>query len=225
VGDQQQTLERMIELGYIMRGLALHYGCKVIVPVQRGELEAVDFLVSALVALRLPKESIVIGIPSKKSATTPAQLRALAQALKEQGVEAPFHLLGMGPKSKGWAAMVRAIRDSFPQATIYSDSVDIRAQVGRTNGPQGGARRITVAQDRARARGVTGSDIKAAALIEVGTQDARAAAQAARRQGWFDPELESAPGVPLEPGCISYGPGGPFGQEPHQQLLLLTKEV
>jgi hypothetical protein len=171
--------------------------------------------VHALAILRLPKDKIVIGIPSKKSATKPAELAALASALRELGVVAPFHLLGMGPKSKGWGPMRKAIRDHLPMAVIYSDSVAIRAEVGRTNGRGGGARRITAAQDRARARGVTGTEIKSVALIETGHDDMRTAAQAARRAGWYDPELESAPGVPflLDDGspCLSYGPGGPFG--------------
>lgn len=223
VGDQLETLARMERWGHVMRGLACHYGARMIVPVQNGELEPVDFLVRALVALRLPKDNIVIGIPSKKSATTPDQLRTLAAELAAQGVRAPFHLLGMGPKSKLWGAMRQAIRDAMPEVEIYSDAVGVRGEVGRTNGRGGTPRRMTLAQDRARARGVKGTEIKAAALIETGWDDSNRSTQAARRAGWYDPELESAPGVPFlnddgEP-CLSYGPGGPFGSGALQLAL------
>lgn len=224
VGDQRETLKRLERWAHVVRGLALHYRVNVIVPVQNGELAPIDFLTQALAILRLPKDQIVIGIPSRKSATSPAELEALAAALAECGVVAPFHLLGMGPKSKGWGPMRDAIRAHLPGAIIYSDSVAIRAEVGRTNGPKGTPRRITAAQDRARARGVTGTEIKAEALIETGHDDMRTAAQAARRAGWYDPELESAPGVPFlnddgEP-CLGYGPGGPFGESEPAQLEL-----
>lgn len=216
VGDQQETLTRMARWAHVMRGLALHFRCNVIVPVQNGQLEPVDFLVRALLALQLPPDRIVIGIPSKKSATTPAQLRAFAAALKAQGVCAPFHLLGMGPKSKLWGPMRAAIRDHFPEAVIYSDSVGVRSEVGRTNGRNGQPRRLTLAQDRVRATGANVYEVKAGALWHTGRADQLAASQAARRAGWYDPELESAPGVPFinedtgEP-CLRYGDGGPFG--------------
>jgi hypothetical protein len=229
VGDQLETLARMERWGHVMRGLALHYGARVIVPVQKGELEPIEFLTRALLALRLPKDQIVIGIPSKKSATTPVELRTLAAELAANGVTAPFHLLGMGPKSKGWEPMRAAIRASMPEVAIYSDAVGVRGEVGRTNGPGGTPRRMTIAQDRARSRGLKGPAIKAAALTETGWEDSRRATQAARRAGWYDPELESSPGVPFvdEDGqpCLDYGPGGPFGDDASPQAELDLGEV
>lgn len=211
VGDQGETFARLQCYASEARELS-QLGARLILPVQRGQLDGVDFVEAALKVLGLGLDRLVLGIPAKKAATTPDELTALCRALWTRGADCPaFHLLGMGPKSKDWDAMRDAVRDWFPDAVVYSDSVDVRREVGRTNGRGGGPRRLTEAQDRARAAGCDAYGVKAQSLIETGHEDIRHAAQAARRAGWFDPELESAPGVPLEEGCIEYGPGGPFG--------------
>lgn len=218
VGDQAETLRRLERYADQIRKLR-ELGANVLVPVQRGELGPAAFRRRAIEILGFA--DFVIAIPAKKAATSPAELRAFARELYFEGEsELRFHLLGLGPASKRYAPMIEAIRDWHTDAVIYSDAGEIRRKVGRTNGPGGTPRALTAAQDRARARGIVDpAEVKAAGLLEVGLDENRREAQAARRAGWFDPELESAPGVPLEPGCIEYGPGGPFGDEPVQLEL------
>jgi hypothetical protein len=217
VGDQKETLARLHRYRDVAHELH-RLGAHLILPVQRGELDGAEFVEAALEAVGLQlDEQLILGIPSKKAATTPDELGALCRRLWHLGADGlTFHLLGMGPRSPGWGPMREAIRDWFTDAAIYSDSVDLRREVGRTNGRGGTARRLTEAQDRARAKGLDAYETKAQALIECGVDDMRRASQAARRAGWYDPELESAPGVPFineDTGkpCLNYGPGGPFG--------------
>lgn len=186
VGDQEETLRRLTRWAPQLHQLAA-LGAQLILPVQRGAMPAADFLRLALDLTGFRSEEVVLGIPSKKAATTPAELRALCEALRARGVHAPrFHLLGMGLKAKGRPAMLEAIRSSFPEAEVYSDSVGVRSEVGRTNGPGGGPRRLTAAQDRARARGLVRTEVIAAALLETGIEDLRAQAQ-----GYVDEELRA----------------------------------
>lgn len=209
VGDQAETLVRLRKYAPAVRSLH-DLGANIVVAMQRGELDAVEFVRAVFGAIGFA--DFIVGIPSKKSATTPEVLGDDCQALYAAGFDgARFHLLGMGPSSRRWDEQREAIRAWFPEALIYSDAVGSRREAGRTNGPGGGPRRLTLAQDEARARGATGSEVKAQAIAALGHEDCRRQAQAARRAGWFDPELESAPGVPLSDGCIEYGPGGPFG--------------
>jgi hypothetical protein len=209
VGDQAETLARLETYAADVRALR-DIGAQVIVAMQRGALDAPTFV--AHVAQVLGFGDFILGIPSKKNATTAWQLFEDCRALYLSGYEGDrFHLLGMGPSSSRWDAQRDAVRDWFPEAAVFSDAVGARREVGRTNGTGGKPRRLTAAQDAARARGLSGSDVKAAAVAELGHGDQHRRVQAARRAGWFDPELESAPGVPLEPGCIEYGAGGPFG--------------
>lgn len=220
VGDQRETLVRLARYADEMFNLRAEEYAEIILPFQRGALGPADFVRVACGALGFADP--ILGIPSKKNATSAKQL---AEDCRELAALAPwwtprFHLLGMGPKSPRWDEQRAAIRASFPDAPVWSDSVGVRSEVGRTNGKGKGPRRMTAAQDVARSLGMTGSDVKAFGLAKVGAEDRQREVQAARRGGWYDPELESAPGVPLEEGCISYGPGGPFGEELQQQAEL-----
>jgi hypothetical protein len=150
----------------------------------------------------------------KKDATTVDELREFATYLFEETCPTTIHLLGLGPKSKVYERAVLTVMMESPATKVSCDSVRITALVGRTNGKNGGPRPLTAARDALLAQGVTGTaNLKAGAIVQVFHAELRKEVQAMRRAGWFDPELESAPGVPLEEGCISYGPGGPFGEE------------
>lgn len=224
VGDQQETLSRLARYRDVAHELE-RLGAHLILPVQNGALEGAAFIEAALKAVGLTIDRVILGIPTAKAATSPEQLDGLCRQLWHLGADGlTFHLLGMGPKSKRWGPMRDAIRDWFPDAVIYSDSVDHKREVGRTNGRGGTPRRLTEAQDRARAQGLDAYGTKSQSLAECGWQDHQRARQAARRAGWFDPELESAPGVPflLDDGtpCLNYGPGGPFGIGGGQQQTL-----
>lgn len=123
------------------------------------------------------------------------------------------HLLGLGPSSPRFRAVYDAIRRASPLTTIFSDSVRITALVGHGTLRKDGTRQprpLTAARAAVIAEGKLTAvvDVKDASIVRVMEEEYRAQLRAARRAGWFDPELESAPGVPLSPGCIDYGPGG-----------------
>lgn len=210
VGDQVETLRRLEAYAGEVRAL-VELGANVIVPCQKGAMPLSAFFRAACEKLQVSADQVIAGVPMKKDATTVADLTELCESFEH--VNARIHLLGLGPESKRYEPAVSAIAFACPWARITSDSVTIRRLVGRTNGRGGGPRALTLAQDQARAAGLTGAAVKSKALIRVGRDQRQLQLQAARRAGWFDPELESAPGVPLSPGCINYGPGGPFGTD------------
>lgn len=215
VGDQVETLARLERYTSQVQEL-VELGANVIIPVQKGALPMLEFWWKALNLLGLRERDAIAGIPMKKDATKVDELGDFACGL---GLWARVHLLGLGPGSKRYRPALGAIWSGCEWAQVTSDSVTLRAMVGRSNGKGGGPRALTAARDRAVARGVTGAtSLKATALVDVGEAEYRRQLQAARRAGWYDEELESAPGVPFlnEDGspCIDYGPGGPFGDEP-----------
>lgn len=211
VAHQRETLERLTTYAPRLQTL-LQERANLIVPVQKGSLSMLAF--SERVVELLGTDDLVWGIPMKKDATSLDELADFVAGLQLQGRPARIHLLGLGRKSKLYAAAIRTIRLNHREPRITCDSVRITALVGRTNGVGGGPRPLTVARDRAVAKGITGTAaIKYAAVHDVFLSEVRREIQAARRAGWYDEELESAPGVPLEPGCIDYGPGGPFGED------------
>jgi hypothetical protein len=195
VGCQATTLERLARYAPHVAAIA-STGARIIVPVQKGAMPMSAMFARACEILGL-REAPIAGVPMKKDATTLADLRELVQSLPWFG--ARIHLLGLGPKSKHrrFEKAVALIRSINPNCSITSDSTQaVRGEVGRTNGREnvagerkGGPRRLTSAQDRARARGLKGSDVKANALIATGLEEAELELEAAISAGWFDVEL------------------------------------
>ncbi len=191
VGDQAETLARLERYGSVMRELrAMHgdpeRGPNVIVPLQRGELAAADFAAAALEAIGMSEDEIVWGIPCKKASKSTAELEAFAATCQ---ADAAFHLLGMGPSSPRFEATVSAILAHCPEARITCDAVRVTALVGRTNGPGGAPRALTVAQDQARAAGLSGRALKLRAIEKViGAESVALLVD----NGWKDPELAAA---------------------------------
>lgn len=64
----------------------------------------------------------------------------------------------------------------------------IRRLVGRTNGRGGGARALTAAQDKARAAGAVGQELKQRALSAVYFAELRADVDRRAAMGWLDDE-------------------------------------
>jgi hypothetical protein len=220
VAFQAQTLARLERYAPQVRRL-LELGANVIVPVQKGELSMADFAERA--AAILGTDEVIWGIPSKKDATSLADLTAFAEYLHEKGKPTRLHLLGLGPSSPRFLTAYSAVVCTSPWTRVFSDSVRITALVGRgvtrKNGTRTPPRPLTKATDdviaeaAAQGRQLPVAEKKQRALGRVFNAASRSQVQEARRMGWFDPELESAPGVPLAPGCIEYGPGGPFGHD------------
>lgn len=194
VGCQATTLKRLARYGHLVAAIAAT-GASVIVPVQKGAEPMSAFYRRACELLGL-REAPIAGVPMKKDATSIADLRELVESLPWF---CRIHLLGLGPKSKHgrFAKAVRAIRSIRPSAAITSDSTQgIRGEVGRENGREnvrgevpGGPRRLTSAQDSARALGLRRSAVKENALIGVGFLELDEERDAAHAAGWFDVEL------------------------------------
>lgn len=182
VGDQQGTLERLDRYSTRMQHLADYYGARLIVPLQGGRMDMVDFGLAARQIMD-GHPRMVWGIPSKKAATHPRDLAAFAKGvgaaedayIKETGQQpmpAWFHLLGCAPSmgdvlgGVDYLGLLAAIRQHLPDAVVTCDSVRMRGLVGRTNGKGGSVNVLTAAQDRARAAGVRGSRAVKAAAAE-----------------------------------------------------------
>lgn len=219
VAFQAETLARLETYAPRLRRL-MELGANVIVPVQKGALSMPEFAERA--AAILGTDEVVWGVPSKKDATSLEDLAGFASYLHAKGKPTRLHLLGLGPSSARFAAAYSAVVTASPWTRVFSDSVRITALVGRGVARKSGAmsapRPLTAATDAVVAEAAARGEVldvrakKQAAVGRVFQGFARTEVQEARRRGWFDPELESAPGVPLEPGCIEYGPGGPFGE-------------
>lgn len=142
IGDQVETLER---LERYRRELALmsEAGARVLVAIPRGPLGRIGFWRKAVDVLRGWCDPVP-AFPMKKAAATPRDLAAFARAVGPDDV----HLLGLGPKSSRWRGCLEALGFAGCRR-VTADSVMIIANVGRTNGPNGGPRALTAASDRA----------------------------------------------------------------------------
>jgi hypothetical protein len=138
VAHQDETLARLAKYSAQIVGWMVE-GANVIVPVQKGKLSMPEFTRAVARILGAAAQLVIWGVPMKKDATSVDELRAFVAAVKP----ARMHLLGIGPKSKGYRAAVAAVVGESPDCEVYSDSVRITALVGRNNGPGGGPRPIT----------------------------------------------------------------------------------
>lgn len=201
VAFQAETLERLRLYAPQLRAIKAHRA-NIIVPVQKGALSMAEFAAQAIEILGF--DDVVWGVPMKKDATSLEDLEAFASWLNARGEESRIHLLGLGTRSKRYAKALETVVAASPWTTVFSDSVRITAMVGRgvtrKDGTTSGPRKLTAATDVVKAWGgcSTASEWKAAALGLVLGQEALETLQEARLAGWFDSELESAPGVPLE---------------------------
>jgi hypothetical protein len=188
VGNQELTLERLERYAVHVATVATTRA-QIIVPVQKGALPMSAMYRRACAILNL-RQAPIAGIPMKKDATSLKDLAELVDSMPWFGCR--FHLLGLGPESKRYAAAIRCIRSRRPNADITSDSVTIRRLVGRTNGRGGGPRTLTKYQDEARASGLTKAvDVKAYGLQRQGRDQYEAELDRAHAAGWFDEELYS----------------------------------
>ncbi len=196
IGDQVHTLNLLARYAPNVAAVVA-MRAQVIVPVQKGSIPMGEFFRQQQAILGLRDRAIdacgfweggvIAGIPMKKDATSRAELADFVDTLPMWGSR--IHLLGFGPASKGYDAVIALITCRRPDCSITSDSVTIRRLAGRTNGPGGGPRVLTREQDKARAMGLTGADVKAFALCAQGGTERDAEIDAAHAAGWFDVEL------------------------------------
>jgi len=141
VGCQQTSLERLERYADRVRALRAT-GVNILVPVQKGELTQVEF--AAAVDEVLGFSDWLPALPCKKAATTAAEVAAFVEGRNPEHV----HLLGLGIRSRQLAAYLAPFASS--RSSVSLDSCWITANVGLTNGPGGGPRRLTKAREVAK---------------------------------------------------------------------------
>lgn len=141
IGDQEETLRRLTVFAPQLRELRA-LGARILVPVQRGNRSQVEFVRDVTAALGF--DDFVHAIPSKKNATTMAQLAEYVQAVRPHAV----HLLGLGVKNANAGRALAIIADAVPGCVVTMDSNLIAASVGRS---EARPRKLTRARDRAAA--------------------------------------------------------------------------
>ncbi len=183
VAHQPETLDRLRLYAEQVRQLA-EKRAQIIVPVQKGALSMAAAWTASLEILGAGEW--IAGVPMKKDATKLEELVAFVREARPERL----HLLGLGPSSPAFRETLDAVRRASPGIEITCDSVLLRRLVGRTNGPGGGPRAVTAAQDEARALGMTAStDLKRYAAAKVASDLDREQQAEAQRAGWTDPEL------------------------------------
>ena len=140
VGDQEESLRRLERYAEEVRELH-ELGARVLVPVQKGALSQVEF--AAAVDRVLGFTDWIPAMPCKKAATTAGELAAFVEARKPRHV----HLLGLGIRSRQLPDYMAAFDNG---GTVSLDACWITANVGKTNGPGGGPRRLTAAREVAK---------------------------------------------------------------------------
>ena len=118
VGDQEATLARLTQYRDRVVGLILT-GCRVIVPLQRGDLSANEML--SAVANILGTHNFVAGIPSNKEALSIEECRTL--------VHGAYHILGRVSMNDEQVMRIAALRDGSPDARITADANWLRSKI------------------------------------------------------------------------------------------------
>lgn len=201
VGDQKATLARLKKYAPQLRELR-QLGARIIVAIQRGDLPMVDF--DAEVVEVLGFSDFIRGIPATaKAGFNLGEFELYLSRLPifdGAALQVPaIHLLGMGPRSPGFEAARALVRLYLPDGELSSDSVERRARVGRTNGPGGGPRSLTAAEDALNAaalsegRELGAEELKAQSFVRVFHGENAHRVERARAGGWYDAELEDGP--------------------------------
>jgi len=206
VGCQRTTLGRLVKFRRAVQACHVR-GARLVFPVQRGRWSMAAFWAGSVEAAglsvdleRLVEGRILPGIPSKKDATPLHELAAFAEVRAEanaaRGAWLYWHLLGCGPRSRGYGQRVEAICSAWGQSVVSSDSVLLRAIVGRA----GKGRPLTRARDEVVAEGeaVGVVQVKRAALERYDDGERARRLERAKAAGWaermqLDLELTSAP--------------------------------
>lgn len=151
VGHQDETLRRLSTYADEMREFH-DMGANIIVAMQKavtrsdgvklGTLsrEALDDRVGAILGF----DDFVRGMPMRNRTTTPDEV--VSFLTKRPDVKR-IHLLGFGPASRGYVETLKKLEAVRPDLDLTCDSVLIVAHKGKTNGPGGGPRRLTKAEE------------------------------------------------------------------------------
>jgi hypothetical protein len=172
IGDQEETLARLARYAPELRELRT-LGANILVPIQKGSSTQAAFVRRIVEVLGF--DDFVHAIPSKKKATTVAELRAYLEEVRP----ARLHFLGLGLKNTLAGQVLAACAEFVPAAALSFDSNLIAASVGR-----GGRapRRLTAAKDEAVVLLAKGAPFRTsqeiAIVLAFGSDAERAAARA-----------------------------------------------
>lgn len=137
VGSQEGTLERLGRYSAEVRSLH-SAGARVLVAMQKGELEQSDF--ADAVDRALGFDSWIPALPCKKAATSPEEVARFLASRNPEHV----HLLGLGIRNRAVSRYLEPFQGL--NCSVSMDSCWIAANVGRGQKP----RRLTLARDCAR---------------------------------------------------------------------------
>jgi len=110
------------------------------IPLGRLSREALDARIESILGF----DDFVRGMPMRNRTTTPDEVVAF---LKARPHVTRIHLLGFGPASHGYIGTLKKLDAVRPDLDLTCDSVLLVAHKGKTNGPGGGPRRLTKAED------------------------------------------------------------------------------
>lgn len=142
IGDQRHTLSLLTAWRDELAGIAA-IGANVLVPIQKGDVSQAEFHRAVADVLGF---EFTPSLPSKKNATTVDELTEYVREIRP----ARLHLLGLGAHNRNAALSLARIAEHAPNCIVSLDANLIAASVGRSNGPRGGPRVLTRAQDQAR---------------------------------------------------------------------------
>jgi len=133
VADPAHTVKLWDRYAPELRALGAFAPVRLIVPLQRGgKWDQAKMWNAASKELR--GATLVAGIPSKKDATTIEELGAFLRAVRKSPPNA-FHFLGLAPGAPGAQERLSMVREAYPRAEVYFDSVYLRGKVGNRHHP------------------------------------------------------------------------------------------
>ena len=110
------------------------------IPLGRLSREALDARIESILGF----DDFVRGMPMRNRTTTPGEVVAF---LKARPHVTRIHLLGFGPAARDYVGTLKKLGAVRPDLDLTCDSVLLVAHRGKTNGPSGGPRRLTKAED------------------------------------------------------------------------------
>lgn len=138
IGDPAETKARWARTASKLAAIQAT-GAHILVPLQAGQGTTLRRMHDAADAiLRFP---FIPAIPSRAGVTPIGDIESWFQARRPKAV----HFLGVGPETKDGRALLTLVRRYSSGCSVSMDSVRLRAHVGHTGGPGGGARRFTAA--------------------------------------------------------------------------------
>jgi hypothetical protein len=142
VGSQSKTFARLLKYERYVRTIK-EKGANIIAVLQRGPVPylELDEKISKVVG-----KYWIRGFPMKKKATDIDKLVEYVSQAKP----ARIHLLGLGPRRRGFNELMAILRQVSPNTIIYHDAVIIRSVLERAGEMGGKTRALTAAQDEIR---------------------------------------------------------------------------